>query len=95
MYHLSENIFITKVRLTVSLLTGHGHFRTHLDRARLFTEEPICSMYWQYEESIECEALVVKGKEALRCPDIESSEFPYLLNLLLQLVRFSSLDKRT
>jgi ribonuclease HI len=84
-----------EIRLAVAFLTGHGHFRKHLQTVQLLDGAPACRLCGQFDETathiiFECEALGVRRRRLFGTSEIDSSRFPKIVKLLLELVRGSS-----
>ena len=88
-----------EIRLAVALLTGHGHFRKHLQTVQIHNGDAVCRLCEQSEETathiiFECEALGARRRKLFGTSEINSSEFPRIVPLLLELVRGSSLGRQ-
>lgn len=76
-----------KVRLASSRLTGHSHFRKHLQMTGIFPKEPFCRLS-RLPTKLFCARYSGSQKEEpFRALDIKSSEFPYLIKVILEVVR--------
>lgn len=86
-------------RLAVALLTGHGHFRKHLQTVQLLNGDAVCRLCGQFDETashiiFECEALGARRRRLFGTSEINSSKIPKIVKLLLELLRGSSVGRQ-